>query len=113
MLEITSISNASGLTWRAELFPYQRVGIDRLIREPSLLLADEMGLGKTIQAIAAIRVLNARGMARSVLLVIPAGLVRQWRQQLREWAPELKLSTVVGSQDERATAWAARGQVYI
>jgi SNF2 family DNA or RNA helicase len=72
-----------------------------------------MGLGKTIQTIAAIRLLNARSAIRSSLIVAPAGLVRQWRRQLRDWAPELKVSTIVGSAGERAAAWAARAQVHI
>jgi SNF2 family DNA or RNA helicase len=65
-----------------------------------MLLADEMGLGKTIQAIAAMRLLYATSGIRSCLVVTPAGLVRQWRRQLRDWAPELRISTVVGTAAE-------------
>jgi hypothetical protein len=51
------------------------------------LLADEVGLGKTIQAIAAIRLLNAEA-AQTSLIVVPAGLVRQWRRQYGRGAVE-------------------------
>jgi SNF2 family DNA or RNA helicase len=101
------------LVWAKPLFPYQRLGVDRLVGNASLLLADEMGLGKTIQAIAAIRLLNAKAPPQSFLIVAPAGLLRQWRRQFRDWAPELKISTVLGTAAERAAAWAARAQVYI
>jgi SNF2 family DNA or RNA helicase len=101
------------LAWPKALFAYQQCGVDRLVQSTSLLLADEMGLGKTIQTIAAIRVLAARSEIQSVLIVVPAGLVRQWRRQLRDWAPELRLSTVTGTAHERTVAWAARALVYI
>lgn len=101
------------LDWAHPLFPYQQIGVDRLVQSTSILLADEMGLGKTIQAIAAIRLLNAKSAVQSSLILAPAGLLRQWRRHLRDWAPELKISTIVGSAGERATAWAARAQVYI
>lgn len=48
------------------------------------LLCDEVGLGKTIEAILVLRrLLAGRGVTRGLLLV-PAGLVRQWQQELRE-----------------------------
>jgi SNF2 family DNA or RNA helicase len=78
-----------------------------------MLLADEMGLGKTIQAIAAMRLLYATSGIRSCLVVTPAGLVRQWRRQLRDWAPELRISTVVGTAAERSAAWAENADVFL
>ena len=99
-----------GLTWRHPLMPFQRLGIERLMAG-SLLLADDMGLGKTIQAIGALRVLGPRG--RPALVVAPAGLVLQWRAALREWAPELALSTALGSTAERAAAWRRTADVHL
>ena len=72
-----------------------------------------MGLGKTIQAIAALQILRSRGEGGETLVVAPAGLVLQWRRQFRNWAPELKLSTVVGNSDARRRAWSARADVYL
>ncbi len=102
-----------GLTWPHSLFPYQRTGVRALLSKPSLLLADEMGLGKTIQVIAALRCLFAAGAARAVLVVAPAGLVLQWRRELRLWAPELRLLTVVGTTSARGTMWRGEAQVFI
>jgi SNF2 family DNA or RNA helicase len=101
------------LSWRHALFPYQRIGAERLALSSSMLLADEMGLGKTIQAIAAIRCLNARSEIRNCLIVTPAGLVRQWRRQFRDWAPELEISTIVGNAAERSAGWAANALVFL
>jgi SNF2 family DNA or RNA helicase len=78
-----------------------------------VLLADEMGLGKTIQAIGALRVLLRDGALEPALVVVPAGLVLQWRRQFREWAPELRLSTCIGLREERWQRWRAPAQVYL
>jgi superfamily II DNA or RNA helicase len=47
------------------------------------LLADEVGLGKTIEAGLILRELKARGLARRILVVAPAGLVLQWVQEMK------------------------------
>ena len=78
-----------------------------------LLLADDMGLGKTVQAIAALRILIYMDRIGAVLVVVPAGLVIQWRRAFREWAPEVKVSTISGSGTERGWKWRASAQVYI
>lgn len=46
------------------------------------ILADEVGLGKTIEAALVLGELRARGLARRVLVITPAGLVVQWREEL-------------------------------
>ena len=102
-----------GLAWRAPLMPHQQAGIARLLVGPGVLLADEMGLGKTIQAIGALRVLLQDSAPGPALIVVPAGLVLQWRQQLREWAPELTLSTCIGPPEDRRQRWRAPAQVYL
>jgi SNF2 family DNA or RNA helicase len=99
--------------WPYPLRRFQIAGVESLIREPQVLLADEMGLGKTIQAIAALRVLRRRGALPAALIVLPAGLILQWQRQLRLWAPELRLSTVIGSAEERAERWQASAVVYL
>jgi SNF2 family DNA or RNA helicase len=99
------------LTWRHPLHPYQHDGVARLLAEPAVLLADEMGLGKTIQAIAALRLLFAHRTIDSALIVVPAALVLQWRRQLRDWAPELRLATASGTAEERVQAWRRDAEV--
>ncbi|MCC6920870.1 MAG: DEAD/DEAH box helicase [Alphaproteobacteria bacterium] len=72
-----------------------------------------MGLGKTIQVVAALRrLLAARAMA-SALIVAPAGLVLNWRRELKAWAPDLRLSTVLGTSSERGEAWRRDADVYL
>jgi hypothetical protein len=46
------------------------------------LLADEVGLGKTIEAATVLREYIDRGMVKSALILTPASLVGQWREEL-------------------------------
>jgi SNF2 family DNA or RNA helicase len=105
--------NEFGICWPHPLFSYQRVGIDKLLSASSVLLADEMGLGKTIQAIAALRLLLCQNEAQCALIICPAGLVLQWRRQIRLWAPELTISTAIGSADQRVAAWNRDADLYL
>jgi SNF2 family DNA or RNA helicase len=47
-----------------------------------VLLADEVGLGKTIEAGMVLKEYLLRGMVESVLVLTPASLVGQWREEL-------------------------------
>ena len=46
------------------------------------LLADEVGLGKTIEAGIIMKELILRGLVRSVMVLTPASLTEQWREEL-------------------------------
>lgn len=113
LVPLAATLSTEGFHWRSPLPPYQKAGIARLLAEPGVLLADEMGLGKTVQAIGALRVLLQRGAQGPALVVVPTGLVLQWRRQFREWAPELTLSTCIGGPEERRQRWLAPAQVYL
>jgi len=65
---------------------YQLVPLVMALRQQParLLLADTTGLGKTVEAGLIVAELLARGRARSVLIITPANLRKQWRQQMRD-----------------------------
>lgn len=48
------------------------------------ILADEVGLGKTIEAGLVIKEYQLRGLARKILVLVPASLVLQWTRELNE-----------------------------
>lgn len=84
---------------RFEPFPHQLAAAGRALRQMQarVLLADEVGLGKTIEAALVLSELHLRGLAPNVLVVVPAGLVEQWREELdRKFALP---STVVTGRD--------------
>jgi len=84
---------------------YQLIGLNWLVlmHKQSLngILADEMGLGKTIQTIAFLAHLKETGEEGPHLIVVPSSTMDNWRKELATWAPEIKLVTYWGSQDER------------
>ena len=51
-----------------------------------VLVADEVGMGKTVQAGMLLHEIHSREPDASSLVVVPAALVRQWAQELRERA---------------------------
>lgn len=65
---------------------YQLVPVLRALEMPrvALLLADAVGLGKTIQAGMILRELMLRRRIRRVLILCPASLRTQWRDELNE-----------------------------
>jgi Helicase conserved C-terminal domain/SNF2-related domain len=83
---LESGSTVTDATAPVELWPHQL----RVVQETSSawpegrLLCDEVGMGKTIEAILSIkRLISGRGLKR-VLFLVPAGLCRQWQEELRE-----------------------------
>ncbi|GGK03203.1 helicase [Lentibacillus kapialis] len=48
------------------------------------ILADEVGLGKTIEAGLILKEYMLRGLAKKILIIVPASLVNQWAQELNE-----------------------------
>ncbi len=73
---------------------YQRIGVAWLYHlynnELGGILADEMGLGKTIQALAFIYAISQLKGTPS-LVVCPAGLVENWRREVKQFIPSCKV----------------------
>ena len=65
---------------------YQLEPLVRALRSPrtNLLIADDVGLGKTIEAGLVVQELLLRHRARTALVVCPASLQLQWRDEMRE-----------------------------
>jgi SNF2 family DNA or RNA helicase len=84
----------------AELFPYQKKGVEFVLFKKAAIIADEMGLGKTIQAAAA-AVLKKRIFGFSKTLVVcPATLKSQWKKEIEKFTNE-KALVVNGTPEER------------
>ena len=72
-----------GLTG-VEHLPHQIETVRKVLRHfrGRVLLADEVGLGKTIEACLLLREYLLRGLVKRVLILVPAPLVSQWREEL-------------------------------
>jgi SNF2 family DNA or RNA helicase len=104
------LSDAAGVPG---LLPFQVEGVKALVERPALLLADDMGLGKTMQAIHALREVLSGDPAAKALVIVPAGLVGQWRSEFQRWSPDLLLSTIRGPVSDRAWQWRASANVFV
>jgi superfamily II DNA or RNA helicase len=65
------------------------------------ILADEVGLGKTVEAGLVLKELILRGLARRVLIICPAPLRDQWRDELRDKFDE-EFTVVATGRDPKA-----------
>ena len=78
-----------------DLLPYQLEPALAMLRDghPRLLIADDVGLGKTIETGLILRELSRRHGDFRALILTPAGLRQQWRDELtRHFASETTLS---------------------
>ena len=86
---------------QAQLRFYQQEGLNWLNFLDNLhfggILADDMGLGKTIQIIAFVLLLKEKAQAGTHLLVVPTSLVFNWQNEIRQFAPSLKVYTQYGA----------------
>ena len=75
-----------------------------------VLLADEVGLGKTIEAGMVLKEYALRGMAERVLVLTPASLVGQWREELVETKFRLSFATTHDQllRDDPRAFWAQK-----
>lgn len=86
---------------RFPLFPYQRDGMLHLVFGERALLADDMGLGKTVQALAACVLLRELESIERVLVVCPASLKSEWKEQIQGATEGLSSRTVSGRREIR------------
>lgn len=73
-------------TSTVSLWPHQEQVIGTIAQTypDRYLLSDEVGLGKTIECGGALRYLITAGRVTRVLLLVPKGVLSQWRVELRE-----------------------------
>lgn len=84
----------------AILREYQLEGVQWLYRrinsEGAALLADDMGLGKTLQTLACLKLLKSNGFTGPALVVCPATLLGNWRDEAAKFVPDLTVLVMHG-----------------
>src|SRR5690606_7001257 len=73
---------------KVSLFPYQQEGVEFATFREGAIIADEMGLGKTIQAIATAVMKKKLFGFRRTLIICPASLKDQWKQEIEKFSHE-------------------------
>ncbi len=87
----------------ATLRPYQKRGFSWMLGNAKLgfgcVIADDMGLGKTLQVIALLQRMKNDGAfaEKKALVVVPSGLLQNWKRELGKFSPELRVSVYHGS----------------
>ncbi len=80
-----------------ELKPFQRAGVEYLLKQRRSFLADEQGLGKTVEALATI---EADG-AYPAIVVCPASLKLNWMREIERWLPARSAQMLDGNRGGR------------
>ena len=86
---------------KVTLLPYQLDGIAFAVGAGRAVLADDMGLGKTIQGIGMAELLRREAGIRKVLVICPASLKSQWRNEIHRFS-DRDCQLVLGSMAARA-----------
>ncbi|NOX53945.1 MAG: DEAD/DEAH box helicase [Planctomycetes bacterium] len=89
---------------KVELLPYQLDGIAFAVGAGRAILADDMGLGKSIQGIGVAELLAREAGIRKVLVICPASLKSQWRNEISKFC-ERDCQLVMGSAKVRAAQY--------
>ncbi|KAI9823154.1 MAG: hypothetical protein M1832_002597 [Thelocarpon impressellum] len=91
-----------------ELMGYQMEGLNwayyKWYKGQNAILADEMGLGKTIQVIGLLATLVQDHKCWPFLVVVPNSTCPNWRREIKQWAPSLRVVTYYGSAEARKIA---------
>ncbi len=85
---------------KADLFPYQKEGVEFALRKGRSLIADDMGLGKTIQAIAAAEGMKSLYGISKVLIICPTSLKYQWKSEIQKFT-DSKVTVIEGNMHNR------------
>lgn len=93
---------------KAELRDYQHDGLNWLNFLDGFnfggCLADDMGLGKTIQIIAFILSQREKRGHTTNLIVVPTSLLFNWQDEIRRFAPSIKVGLHYGADRPKTTA---------
>ncbi|MDA3928366.1 MAG: DEAD/DEAH box helicase [Prolixibacteraceae bacterium] len=112
LTQISKKNTPSYESINAELYPYQKEGVEFSLFKKYAIIADEMGLGKTLQAIS-IAVLKKKyfGFTRT-LVVCPASLKAQWKKEIEKFSNE-KAVIIQGDPNERMKLYSESEEYFV
>ena len=107
----TPLAPATGVA--AFLYTHQLANVFRVLTDLRVrhLLADEVGLGKTVQALMVLNALRYQRQDLRVLVIVPDGLVTQWRDEILTRAHSAPTEKNAGFEEGRYIRLAWEGQL--
>ena len=107
----TPLAPATGVA--AFLYTHQLANVFRVLTDLRVrhLLADEVGLGKTVQALMILNALRYQRRDLRALVVVPDGLVTQWRDEILTRAHSAPTEKTTGFEEGRYIRLAWEGQL--
>ncbi|KAK1654380.1 SNF2 family domain-containing protein [Colletotrichum phormii] len=95
---------------RGKLMEYQIEGVNWMLwnyhGDKNAILADEMGLGKTVQVVSLISTLvHGEPKCWPFLVVVPNSTCPNWRREIKQWAPDLRVVTYHGGKQAQELAY--------
>ena len=91
-----------------QIMDYQKDGLNWLYymwyKRQNAILADEMGLGKTMQVIGFFATLIQYHKCWPFLVVVPNSTCPNWRKEIKQWVPSIRVVTYYGSAWSRKLA---------
>ncbi|CAK7264427.1 hypothetical protein SEPCBS119000_000993 [Sporothrix epigloea] len=104
------VSEQPAVLQHGKLMPYQMEGLNWLLfnyyKGKSVVLADEMGLGKTVQIIAMLSTLIIESPRTwPFLIVVPNSTCSNWRREIKNWAPDLRVVSYHGGKASQSMAY--------
>lgn len=91
---------------KVPLLPYQMDGVAFAVGAGRAVLADDMGLGKTIQAVGVAELLARDANIKKVLIVCPASLKSQWRNEIHKFC-DRDVQLVAGGAQSRGEQYSS------
>lgn len=95
-----------------DMRPYQVRGLSWLMFMRSIgfgcILADDMGLGKTIQAISYVLKVKEVDQSAKVLVIAPVSLITNWKKELNQFSPSLRVLIHHGSKRDKGPETAGK-----
>ena len=117
--QLESLASNDGVispaNFKIKPLPHQIITLNFVLNQfkPRCLLADEVGLGKTIEAALIFEELKMRGMAKRILIITPAGLTRQWQDELKIKFDENFYIMDKSSADNLTNMYGTKGNIWL
>lgn len=94
---------------------FQKKGVGFVRYKKRVILADDMGLGKTVQAIEFLLRERSDGVLTKALIVVPASIKTQWRQEIERFRNDTSFTVQVidGNVEQRADQWRSPAMIFI